>query len=611
MTITHDPPGTSEPAPPNTLATTSDVVRALAGLVTAALGVVLLLNAPSSVQVVIALSGAGLVVAGVPLLLGRGIPGGDSAPDVATWPRWLDRAAGGVLVALGVTVVAWRVASVRVLAALLAAGLVVSGVTAIVRAVRGSRDDRVAGGLLGGASVAIGLFVLVWPKLSLFLVGLLIGAWLVLTGLTLVIRTVRGGRRRGPAPGTADGGARRRRLRRWAHTAGGALALLVAVALLGATALLYRGDPRIAPDAFYTPPQSVPEEPGRLIRSEQMTDVVPDGMQAWRILYTTTDGAGEPQVASGTVLAAEALPDGPRPVLSVAHGTVGIVPRCAPSLSASPFPDDAAAPQAQMVAEGWVVVASDYVGLGTAGPHAYLVGPDAAHNVLDAQRAADELDGVDLSARTVVWGHSQGGHSALWTGIVAPDYAPEIELLGVAALAPASDLHALAEGVKATTMGKVISAYIAKSWADYYPQLELTAMVTPGYGPIVRLIGNRCAATVGDALAGIATATQLSQEIFRPDQIDGEAGQLLRVNSPTGMIAAPVLIGQGTADGLVLPAQQRDFVAARCAAGQAIDFREYSGLSHLSLVETDSPLTAELLAWTNARLAGEAPTPTC
>jgi uncharacterized membrane protein HdeD (DUF308 family) len=111
------------------------------------------------VQVVIAPSGAGLVIAGVPLLLGRGIS------DPATWRRWVDRVAGGVLVALGVTVVAWRVASVRVLAALLAAGLLVSGVMAIVRAVRGSRDDRVAGGLFGGASVAIGLFVLVWPKL--------------------------------------------------------------------------------------------------------------------------------------------------------------------------------------------------------------------------------------------------------------------------------------------------------------------------------------------------------------------------------------------------------------------------------------------------------------
>jgi len=192
----------------------------------------------------------------------------------------------------------------------------------------------------------------------------------------------------------------------------------------------------------------------------------------------------------------------------------------------------------------------------------------------------------------------------LWTGIVAPAYAPEIELLGVAAPAPASDLEALAEGVKASTFGKVISAYIAQSWADYDSQLKLSTMVTPGYGRIVPSIADRCA----DTLPGFATATQLSREIFRPDQIDGEPGRLLRADTPTGHIAATLLIAQGTADQLVLPAQQRAFVAA---AGQAIDFREYPGLDHLSLVETTSPLTPDLVKWTNARLAGEAPTPTC
>jgi len=32
---------------------------------------------------------------------------------------------------------------------------------------------------------------------------------------------------------------------------------------------------------------------------------------------------------------------------------------------------------------------------------------------------------------TVVWGHSQGGHAALWTGILAPTYAPEIAILAL------------------------------------------------------------------------------------------------------------------------------------------------------------------------------------
>src|SRR5690606_16853591 len=126
------------------------------------------------------------------------------------------------------------------------------------------------------------------------------------------------------------------------------------------------------------------------------------------------------------------------PVIAVGHGTTGVVPRCAPSLAAEPFADGASAALERLVRDGWVGVMSDYVGLGTAGPHAYLVGPDAAHHVLDAVRAARELDGTALADDVVVWGHSQGGHAALWTGLLAPTYAPDVALRGVAAFAPAT-----------------------------------------------------------------------------------------------------------------------------------------------------------------------------
>lgn len=63
----------------------------------------------------------------------------------------------------------------------------------------------------------------------------------------------------------------------------------------------------------------------------------------------------------------------------------------------------------------------------------------------------------------MAWGHSQGGHAVLWTGMLAPDYAPELDLVGVAAFAPATDLCALADGGKAEAIGKLVSAYIVAS----------------------------------------------------------------------------------------------------------------------------------------------------
>jgi hypothetical protein len=56
---------------------------------------------------------------------------------------------------------------------------------------------------------------------------------------------------------------------------------------------------------------------------------------------------------------------------------------------------------------------------------------------------------------------------------------------------------------------------------------------------------------------------------------------------------------------------QRQWVAGRCAAGQQVDFRTYPGLDHLSLVAADSPLTPTLVAWAQARLAGNPAHTTC
>ena len=66
-------------------------------------------------------------------------------------------------------------------------------------------------------------------------------------------------------------------------------------------------------------------------------------------------------------------------------------------------------------------------------------GTGEARSSLDAIRAADQLEGLRLSSDVVVWGHSQGGHAALWTEQVAADYAPELAIHGTAALAPVAD----------------------------------------------------------------------------------------------------------------------------------------------------------------------------
>ena len=63
-------------------------------------------------------------------------------------------------------------------------------------------------------------------------------------------------------------------------------------------------------------------------------------------------------------------------------------------------------------------------------------------------RAARNLAVRTPPNRFAVWGHSQGGHAALFTGELAPEYAPELKLVGIAVAAPATDLVELFKAQK-------------------------------------------------------------------------------------------------------------------------------------------------------------------
>ena len=80
-------------------------------------------------------------------------------------------------------------------------------------------------------------------------------------------------------------------------------------------------------------------------------------------------------------------PAGGRPVVAWAHGTLGQGDACAPSRSSNPL-QDTDNWLGEMLALGWVVVTTDYVGLGTPGTDQYLVAQAEARDVVNAVRAA-------------------------------------------------------------------------------------------------------------------------------------------------------------------------------------------------------------------------------
>lgn len=571
-------------------------VTAILGAVLVVVGGYLALRPLASLTALLLAIVLGLLVAAV-----AEVTGGeeDQAGSGTSGWRFL-RAAAYLLGAIAV--VAFTGLGVRAVILAVGVTLLVGGVGDLLEA-RSSRGAERWNGVLGGcASILFGLLALGWPDVSVIVIGVLVGVRLLMLGLRLVGRAV--ARARGT---TLDDGQPRPGWRRWLGLAGNAVALALAVVLVMVSLTLRRGAPE--PDDFYAAPASVPAEPGQLVRSEPYTTKIPDGAQAWRILYTTTRDEGEPALASGIVVVPRDQATAGIPVIAWAHGTTGAAPGCAPSVI-DPFESGAFFSLDKVLAENWAYVGTDYVGLGTAGPHPYLIGQGEGRSVLDAARAARQLDGVRLGEQTVVWGHSQGGHAALWTGVLAPSYAAELDIAGVAALAPASNLPGLIDNLGNVTGGELFASYVIDSYAKVYDDVRFEEYVRPGAQPIVREMAGRCLAEPSTVLS-IGTIMAMDKTMWNGDPNRGAFAARLRENIPTGPIPAPLLLGQGGADQLVVPAAQDAYVAERCAAGQQVDYRTYAGRDHVPLVEPDSPAIADLIEWTTQRLAGEPPTDTC
>jgi len=357
-----------------------------------------------------------------------------------------------------------------------------------------------------------------------------------------------------------------------------------------------------APDAFYDPPSDLPHQPGALLRSEPLKDVIlPAGMRGWRIFYTTTVDDNTPATAVATVFAPTDLPAGPRPVVAWEHATTGLLQKCMPSLMSAPT--ELIPWCDRIVMAGWVVVATDYSFAEKGGPHPYLIGEGEARAALDSVRAAQQMSELTLDKRMVVWGHSQGGHAALWTGIVGPRYAPDLEILGVAAIAPAANIkNILAMNV---AIDKRFGAYLALSYSRFYTDITFEQALRPEALDAAREIVNLCDFVPPrdperiEALAATFDGAALATSSNKALQAR------LEQNTADAPIQAAVVIAQGLSDIVVPPSATDAYVEERCSAGQRLEYWTFAGRDHFTIAQPGAPLEELLIRWTTARFANE------
>ena len=355
-----------------------------------------------------------------------------------------------------------------------------------------------------------------------------------------------------------------------------------------------------ARDEFYDPPSDLPRKPGALLRSEPLRDVIlPAGMRGWRILYTTTVDDSTPATAVATVFAPIDLHASLHPVIAWDHGTTGLLQKCMPSLFSAPSVD---IPARDLIAKaGWVVVETDYSFAEKNGPHPYLIGEGEARATLDAVRAARQMSELTLDQRVVVWGYSQGGHAALWTGIIGPHYAPDLEILGVAAIAPAANIeNVLAMNVE---VDKRFGPYIALAYSRFYPDITFEQAIRSEALDAALQIVNLCESVPpGDSERIEALVATFDGPALATNSNKALQARLEQ-NTANGPIKAPVVVVQGLSD-TVVPSHATDaYVEDRCSAGQPLEYWTFARRDHFTIVHPGSPLEEMLTKWTMARFA--------
>ncbi|SUE28913.1 lipase [Nocardia farcinica] len=332
-------------------------------------------------------------------------------------------------------------------------------------------------------------------------------------------------------------------------------------------------------DDFYRRPILDHTPPGGQILRHRSVPIpaLPGARHAWQIIYATHTATSAPTVSSGIVISSAAdRQTGQEPVLVYCTRFHGLGGRCAPSQLLA---GEGVEPETELIAQaldrGWTVAVPDGQGLGVTelGPHPFLAGQAGAHTVLDLARAARDLPDLDTAnSPCVVWGYADGGRAAVWAGELAPDYAPELDLRGVAAGAVVTDLGALVPRIDGGPWaGLALAGLIGLSRS--YSHLPVAHLITrDGYETIEH-------ARDLDAAALLATYRNqpLSRWCERADPWNDPIWRYVLAHETTShhVPQTPVHLYHGTHDALVPAAMGRELFTRYRDLGVAVDWREF------------------------------------
>ena len=380
---------------------------------------------------------------------------------------------------------------------------------------------------------------------------------------------------------------------------------------------------------------------GQIIKQEKIKTSV-KGAQAWKIAYVSSDVADRKTIVTGLVVApiGQAPKEG-RPILAWAHGTTGSAQNCGPSQIIDPavplneyflmdgnsWTDYGIPNVEEFVNEGYVVVATDYQGLGGGGKHQYAVAGTNGRDVINSARAASSMKEAGTGKKTVVYGWSQGGGATIAAASLV-DYqvqqgtaADNLQYVGYVALAPEdvaimlpnvpTDEAGAAKLMNGFTQANVpnvflFAHFVMGLWGTQaaYPDLKLTDVLTDeGAKATDKLSSNKCIHVLSDTF-NYAYGDQY-KSLLKPEASNSLAWVKAFVDGSVKPVkpAAPVVIYWGTKDTAVPPVMHELYQKQMCSMGANVERIQLPGeQTHFTTPGVSAPMYLE---WVKDRIKGK------
>lgn len=380
---------------------------------------------------------------------------------------------------------------------------------------------------------------------------------------------------------------------------------------------------------------------GQVIKREKIKTSV-KGAQAWRIAYISSDLAERKTISTAIVVAPIGVtPAEGRPIIAWAHGTTGTAQNCGPSQILDPavplneyflvggnsWTDYGLPSVEEFIKDGYVVIATDYQGLGGGGVHQYGVAGTQSKDLINSVRAASSMKETGAGKKAIAYGWSVGGGATIAAASM-PEYiaqkgtaADGIEFAGFVALAPYDEGILLPQGELDQAMSQKVMAGIMQSFSTdilgfahfsmalygtqaAVPGLALSDLFTDEGARVVKEVySNKCVHVAADTIVFNYGKEFMRLLRVQPENTLPWIQAIVKGSVPPVKPIAPVVIYWGTKDTTEPPIQGKLYQEQMCKLGGNVERVQLPGeQTHFTTPGSSAPLYQ---SWIKDRLAGK------